>query len=147
LEFLVLPRLPLFGAAPLLLPLAAVTAGLLEGSRAGAGFGLLVGLLCDVSYYGSSAVVFAMTLLGVCAGLAAKRGLRQNLGGCMLCCAGALVLLAGVQVLYRLATGVAPLGVLLRVAGPEVLWSLLCAPLVYGLFRLAYRRVGGLTLM
>ena len=40
LELFVLNRFPLFGVAPMLLPLAAVCVAVLEGTTAGAGFGL-----------------------------------------------------------------------------------------------------------
>ena len=40
LDAYVLPRYPVFGLSPMLLPLAGCAAAVLEGSRAGAGFGM-----------------------------------------------------------------------------------------------------------
>ena len=51
LELYVLSRYPLFGVKPMLLPLAVVAVAVLEGSTAGGGFGLFVGVLCDACYH------------------------------------------------------------------------------------------------
>ena len=52
LEVYVLNRFPVLGVVPMLRPVAAVTVAVLEGTVAGAGFGLGVGILCDAVYYG-----------------------------------------------------------------------------------------------
>ena len=67
LEVYVLNRLPVLGVTPMLMPLAAVAAAVLEGATGGAGYGLFVGILCDAAYHGTNG---AMTL-----------------GLCLLCCA------------------------------------------------------------
>ena len=46
LDSCILPRFPLFGVTPMLLPLALTAVAVLEGSGAGGGFGLAVGLVC-----------------------------------------------------------------------------------------------------
>ena len=45
LDSCILPRFPLFGVTPMLLPLALTAVAVLEGSGAGGGFGLAVGLV------------------------------------------------------------------------------------------------------
>jgi len=148
LESLILNRIPLFGVIPVLLPFAAVMVGMMEGMQAGAGFGLATGILCDMIYYGTNgSMTIGVTLLGAAAGLAAHRGLRQNLPGCMLCCAAALIITDMFRVLHRFLFHSVPLGPLLKVALLETVWSLVFAPAVYFLFRMTYRRVGGTTLM
>ncbi|MPM19821.1 hypothetical protein SDC9_66247 [bioreactor metagenome] len=148
LERLILSRFPLFGVIPVLLPFAAVVVGMMEGMQAGAGFGLATGLLCDMLYYGTNGgMTVGVTLLGAAAGLAAYRGLRQNLPGCMLCCAAALLIIDAFRVLFRVLFHSVPLGPLIRVALLETVWSLVFAPAVYFLFRATYRKVGGTTLM
>ena len=83
LELFVLNRFPLFGVAPMLLPLAAVCVAVLEGTTAGAGFGLFVGILCDAAYFNTDgAMTVGLCLIGVGAGALAQYVLRQNLVGC-----------------------------------------------------------------
>lgn len=147
LEAAVLRRLPFFGAFPVLLPLAAVAVAVLEGPVSGAGFALAVGVLCGAAYYKTGAgMIIGMTLIGAGTGLVTQYGLRQNFWGFLLCSGGALIALDTLRVLRRLFLGMAPLAPLLKVAVPEVLWSLAFSPLVYILFRSVYRRVGGTAL-
>ena len=137
-----LPWFPIFGTVPILLPVAAVTVAVLEGPLAGAGFGLFVGVLSDAFAPGlPGAMILALPLLGIGAGIAAKYGLRQNLLGCLICSAGALVVIDLFRVLSFLMRGMAALPVLLAVAGQEILWSLVFTPLVYLIFRWVFRRV------
>ena len=97
LELFVLNRFPLFGVAPMLLPLAAVCVAVLEGTTAGAGFGLFVGILCDAAYFNTDgAMTVGLCLIGVGAGALAQYVLRQNLVGCLLCSFAALALIDGV---------------------------------------------------
>ncbi len=148
LEAAVLRRLPVLGVFPVLLPLAAIAVAVLEGAVAGAGFGMVVGVLCDAAYFGTGgSMTLALALLGAGAGLVTQYGLRQNYWGYLLCAAGALAALDTLRVLYRLLTGMASLLPLLKVAVPEVLWSLVFTPFVYLLFRAVHRRVGGTALM
>ena len=78
LELYVLSRYPLFGVKPMLLPLAVVAVAVLEGSTAGGGFGLFVGVLCDACYHDTfGGMTLGLCLVGVIIGefLAAQRGL------------------------------------------------------------------------
>src|SRR5699024_10834835 len=50
LDAYLLPRYPLFGVTPMLLPLAVAAVAVSEGAYAGTGFGLAVGLLWEVAY-------------------------------------------------------------------------------------------------
>ena len=74
LELFVLNRFPLFGVAPMLLPLAAVCVAVLEGTTAGAGFGLFVGILCDAAYFNTDG---AMTV-GVPPGAEKNRAVKTG---------------------------------------------------------------------
>ena len=121
LDAFVLNRIAPFGVIPMLLPLAVVSVAVLEGAYAGAGFGLAVGLLWELSYPGGfGGLVFGMTLAGM--------------------------VLDGLQILRALFIQLDTLDVLLQVAVPEVLLSLCWTPVVYLIFRLIYRRVGGTRL-
>lgn len=147
LDACILSRYPLFGIRPMLLPLAVVAVAVLEGSRAGAGFGLGVGLLWALAYAsGTGMMVIGLTLVGLLTGAAAQYALSQSFLGCLLCSAGALGAIDLWRVVVRLFVRSAGLPSLLRVAVPEILWSLAWTPLVYLIFRAVYQKVGGTRL-
>ena len=147
LDAYVLNRLPVFGIIPMLLPLAVVSVAVLEGAYAGAGFGLAVGLLWELSYPGGfGGLVFGMTLAGMAVGAVTQYALSQNFVSCLLCSAAVLGVLDGLQILRALFIQMDTLDVLLQVAVPEVLLSLCWTPVVYLIFRLIHRRVGGTRL-
>lgn len=121
---------------PLLLPMAAISAGILEGPRFAAGFGAAAGLLMNTAGHSSFACIALLSALGWVCGLLAEHALRRDLAGNALCAFGAMVLWELWQVLSRLVSGAAALGVLLRAALPEFLWTLALSFPVYGLLRL-----------
>ena len=132
----------------MLLPLAAIAVATLEGATAGAGFGLAVGVLFDAVTPGVPGVVtFLMALLGLGEGLLAQYALRQDLIGCFICSALALVGLDTLRIGARLAAGTAALEAMAPVAGREILWSLCFVPLVYLLFRWVFQRVPKATVL
>ena len=148
LEAYLLSRYPLYGVKPMLLPLCAIAVATLEGATAGTGFALGVGLLFDAMDPGVPGVmIFIMALLGLGAGLLAQYVLRQDLVGCFLCSALALVVLDFLRVARRLLMGAAPLRPMLELAGKEILWSLCFVPLVYLVFRWIFRRVPKATVL
>ena len=135
MDTFVLGRFPVLGVAPMLLPVAAVAVAVLEGALAGAGFGLAVGVLCDAVYFGGHGfLTLGLCLIGWGAGAASQYVLSRNFGGCLLCAAAGLVLIVMVRVFAGLFTGLASLPALLRVALPEVLWSLCFVCLLYPWF-------------
>lgn len=147
LDAYLLPRYPLFGITPMLLPAAVVAVAVLEGAFAGTGFGLAVGLLWELSYPGGfGALVLFLALMGMATGGLSQYALSQSLPGCLLCTAGVLALLDGLRVARGIITHAADLSHLLQVAVPECLLSLLWTPLVYLLFRRIFNRVGGTKL-
>ena len=144
LDACILSRYPLFGVRPMLPPLAAVAVAVLEGSHAGAGFGLGVGLLWALAYSsGKGMMVIGLTLVGLLTGAAAQYALSQSFLGCLLCSAGALAAIDLWRIAVRLFVRSAGWTSMLRVAVPEILWSLAWTPLVYLIFHAVYRRVGG----
>lgn len=147
LDAYILPRYPLYGSAPMLLPLAAAAVAVLEGAYAGTGFGMAVGLLWELAYPGGfGALVFFLALAGMVMGIVSQYALSQSFLGCLICSAGVLGLLDLLRVARGMLTNQASLPQLLRVAVPEFLWSLAWTPLVWLLFRAIYRRVGGTRL-
>lgn len=125
LNYYVIGPLPI--PQPLLLLCGAVAVGTLEGARFGGGFGLAAGLMMATVGHDSLLAIPAVTAAAWAAGLLAQHVLRRDLVGHLLCCLAVLLLWEGGQVATRLAAGQAGIGPLFRVAGPELLWSLLFA--------------------
>lgn len=142
LEAFVLNRFPLFGVIPMLLPVAAVAVAVLEGAVGGAGFGLFTGMLCDAVYHGGhGGFTLGLCLLCCAAGALSQYVLRPNFGGCVLCAGLSLAAIDAGRVFLGLFTGLAPLPSLLRVAVPEVLWSLCFVLLLWPWFSWVRRRI------
>ena len=147
LDAYILPRYPLLGISPMLLPPALAAVAVLEGAFAGTGFGLAVGLLWELAYPGGfGGLVLFMALAGLATGALSQYALSQSLPGCLLCTAGVLAALDSLRVLRGLITDAAGLTALLQVAVPECLLTLVWTPLVYLLFRTIFNRVGGTRL-
>lgn len=147
LDAYILPRYPLYGASPMLLPLAAAAVSVLEGAYSGTGFGLGVGLLWEAAYPGGfGGLVFFLALAGMAMGAVSQYALSQTFVGCLICAAGTVGLLELLRIARGLLTNAAPLSALLEAATPEFLWSLAWTPLVWLLFRAVYRKVGGTKL-
>ena len=147
LDAYILPRYPLLGISPMLLPPALAAVAVLEGAFAGTGFGLAVGLLWELAYPGGfGGLVLFMALAGLATGALSQYALSQSLPGCLLCTAGVLAALDSLRVLRGLITHAAGLPALLQVAVPECLLTLVWTPLVYLLFRTIFNRVGGTRL-
>ena len=147
LDAYILPRYPLYGTTPMLLPLTVAAVSVLEGAYSGTGFGLAVGLLWELAYPGGfGGLVFFLALAGMAMGAVSQYALSQSFLGCLICSAGVLGLLDLLRVARGLLTNLAGLSQLLQVAAPEFLWSLAWTPLVWLLFRAVYRRVGGTKL-
>ncbi len=146
LEAYVLNRLPIFGASPMLLPVAAITVAVLEGAAPGGAYGLGVGMICDTLYGTGGVMILGLTLICVLAGLTAQYVLRQNIVGCFACSLGGLLIIDACRVLWRLIMGSAALNAMLRVAGQEIFWSLIFMPLVYAAYRWVHDRTQFATL-
>ena len=147
LDAYILPRVPLWGTVPMLLPLAAAAVAVLEGAYAGTGFGMAVGLLWELAYPGGfGGLVFYLALAGMAMGAVSQYALSQSFLGCLICSAGVLGLLDCLRVARMLFINAASLSSLLQVAVPEFLWSLVWTPPVWLLFRAIYDRVGGTKL-
>ena len=144
LDAYILPRYPLYGASPMLLPLAVAAVAVLEGAYSGTGFGLGVGLLWELAYPGGfGGLVLFLALAGMAMGAVSQYALRQSFPGCLICSAGALAFVDLLRIIRMLFTRSAPLPALLQVAAAEFLWSIAWTPLVWLLFRAVYRKVGG----
>ena len=132
LDAYILPRYPLMGVSPVLLPLAVAAVAVLEGAYAGTGFGLAVGLLWELAYPGGfGGLVFYLALAGMAMGAVSQYALSQSFAGCLICSAGVLGVLDLLRVARGLLVDLASLSDLLQVAAPEFFWSLAWTPLVW----------------
>ena len=98
----VFSRLRIFGAAPLILPLAAVGAGLLGSSGWGGAFGLLCGILCDAALGGGGLLfTVALTVMGFLSGLLGELVMAKGFPSYLLLSLACLILSAFLQ-MFRL---------------------------------------------
>lgn len=132
-NYYVLGPLPI--ALPLVLPVLAVAGGVLEGAPFGAIYGATAGLVMSGLGHLGFGCLAALAAVGWASGLAAQYALRRDVWGHLIC---SVITLLGWElwaVAARLLAGTAPLPALLRVAVPELLWSLAFVLPVYWLGR------------
>ena len=147
LDSVLLSRYPVGGVHAILLPLAVVAVAGLEGSVAGAGFGLYTGLIWACAYSGSEGSrILGLALMGMVVGIVSQYALSQTFLGYSISCVYALGTMELWYFMWRLFFRVAPAGALLNIAIRELLWTLVWMPLVYFLFRAVHRRVGNAKL-
>ena len=95
-------RIRIFGAAPLLLPLAAVCAGLMGSSAWGGACGLLGGILCDAALGGGGLLfTVALTAMGFFAGFLGDFVMARGFPSFVLLGLGTLLISAFLQ-MFRL---------------------------------------------
>ena len=132
-NYFVLGPLPM--ALPLLLPSLAVAGGTLEGAPFGAIYGMLCGAVMSGLGGQGAGCIAVLSAFGWIAGLCTQYVLRRDVWGHLICSIAALLLWELWEVGHRLLAHIAPARVLLGVAGPELLWSLVFTLPVYWLAR------------
>lgn len=140
LDGLVFGRIAFWGAKPFLLPFAVSLVAIWEGAVAGAVYGIYVGYLASLLGHGvHTSFLFLFSLLGFLVGSV----LHNNAGflSCLLLSMTALFGLCLVRMVFHTVWDEASFFSLFRITGPELLWSFLFFPLVYGLYRWVSRRV------
>lgn len=141
-ESCVFNRFPAFGAIPMMAPLVVVAVALFEGSINGALFGLAVGFFCSAIYYrGGLLMIPLLTIIGACTGATIKQKIGRSLFGCAICGLGGMALLELAHMSYRLLFQGTSLSVLVQVALPELLYSMVFLIPIYLLIRTVYHRV------
>lgn len=146
LQTLVTDRILILGVRPDLIPVAIVAVAILEGGVGGAGFGLGAGLFSVAAFYDVSILIILIyPLAGAIVGLVAEYVLQNNFLSCFLC----VVIFFAVMEIWRVLPpliGGDSLAALLRIALPELLYSLIFTLPIYFLFHAVYKRVGGFWL-
>lgn len=120
---------------PLLLPMAAVAVGTLEGPRFGAGFGIVIGFVMATAGHRSLFCIVFLALFGWLSGVLTVHALRRDLVGHIICAVGVMLLWEAWQIGSRLISHTAAFTLLLKVALPELLWTLVFSFPVYWVFR------------
>ena len=120
---------------PLLLPMAAVAVGTLEGPRFGAGFGIVAGLVMATAGHRSLVCIILLSVFGWISGLLTVHALRRDLVGHLICAFSTMVLWETWQVGSRLVAHTAQAVLLLKVAVPELLRTIVLSLPVYWVFR------------
>lgn len=128
-NYYVLGPLPI--SLPLLLPVLAVAGGTLEGAAFGAVYGAACGAVMSALGYLGPGCILSLSVFGWASGITTQYLLRRDAWGHMICSVAAALLWEGWTVGVRLLSRTAPLAVLLRVAVPELLWTLALALPVY----------------
>ena len=128
-NYYVLGPLPI--ALPLLLPILAVAGGTLEGAPFGAVYGGACGAVMSSLGHLGTGCIAALSLFGWLSGLTTQYVLRRDVWGHLICSAGAALVWELWTVGSRLVAHTAPPLVLLRVAAPELLWTLALSLPVY----------------
>lgn len=136
-------RFPLLGSVPVLLPVAVAMTAALEGSVAGSVFGLCAGLfVCLSPGEGGAGMILLGALLGMLCGFAARPKRRRFFLLCLLESLLSLAVTESIHIVWGLYTGAGSLGVLCRIGGAELLYSLLLAVPACPLFRFVHKKLG-----
>ena len=122
---------PLPIALPQLLPILAVAGGTLEGASFGAVYGAVCGSAMSSLGHLGPACVAVLSLIGWGAGLTTQYLLRRDVWGHLICSVITALVWELCTLGFHLLSGAAPLPVLLRTAGPELLWTLIFILPVY----------------
>ncbi len=128
-NYYVLGPIPI--ALPQLLPILAVAGGTLEGASFGAVYGAACGaVMSSLGYLGPGCII-SLSAFGWGSGLTTQYLFRRDVWGHLICSTAAALLWELWTVGTRLLSHTAALPVLLRVAVPELLWTLALALPVY----------------
>ena len=142
LERLIFNRIPVLGVIPVLLPLALAACAVFEGAKSGAGYGIAVGVMMTVGAGGGYWRLVVCAAAGLGCGLLARYVIRHDFVGHLLCSLLVLFLRMVWCVGTRYLTGAASLPVLINVAFPELLWSMVLSVPIYFIYRFVCRRWG-----
>lgn len=141
-QSMVFTYIPINGTFPVLLPIAVVGIATFEGSSRGGGYGLLAGMLCDVSF--NQPVIMmtvTLTVVGIVVGVLSETITARGFPTYFLSCIGALIL-SSFSSMFSLVffTGV-EFSALLRTGIQQTLYSLIFTLPIYPVVRALGRRV------
>lgn len=136
LQALVLTYLPIDGIVPVLLPIAVVGIAMFEGSSSGGGYGLLAGMLCDVSFNQPLILMtVVLTLVGIFVGILSETVMARGFPTFFLCCLAALVLTSFISMFSLLFFSGVDVSALFTVALKQILYSMIFTFPIYFIVR------------
>ncbi|MEL4107029.1 hypothetical protein AAFA46_09360 [Oscillospiraceae bacterium WX1] len=142
LQSMIFAYLPIAGVFPVILPLVVVGIAMFEGSARGAGYGLLAGMLCDISFNQPVALMtITLTIIGIGVGILSETVLARGFPTFLISCLGALLLTAFVSMFSLLFFSRVEFSSLLRVGFLQSLYSIFFAFPIYPIIRSLSRRV------
>jgi len=125
---MIFPQLRLIGLVPLLLPVVSTGVAVYEGRYAGGIFGILAGVLCDVSFNEPAAVfTVLLTITGLIIGTLADTVLTRGIATYFLACVAVLAVSAFAQMFPLLFFENVPPAPLMAVALWQTVYSLVFA--------------------
>jgi len=141
LQSMVFSRLRIFGASPLIIPLAVVGVAIFQGAGWGGGFGIAAGVMCDIAF-SETTILFTvlLTILGSAVGLLADFFLARGFPSFLLCCVISLLIIAFLQMFSFLMFYDVDKIILLRTGLLQTLYSCLFVLPVYNISRRLSRK-------
>ncbi len=142
LQSMVFTYIPIGGVYPVLLPIAVVGIATFEGSFRGGGYGLLAGMLCDVSFNQPVAVMtVTLTIVGIVAGVLFETIIVRGFPTYLISCASVLVLISFIPMFSLVFFNNVEFSALMHTGLLQVLYSLIFALPVYPVVRRLGRKV------
>jgi rod shape-determining protein MreD len=141
LQSMVFIYLPINRIVPLLLPIAVAGIAVFEGSSRGGGYGLIAGMLCDISFNQPIAeMTVFLTLVGITIGALSETIMAKGFPSFFICCLAALGLTAFVQMFPLLFFEEVEMAVLLETAFKQTVYSMIFTFPMYFIVRALGRR-------
>jgi rod shape-determining protein MreD len=142
IQSMVFTYIPVSGFFPVLLPIAVVGIATFEGSSRGGGYGLLAGMLCDVSFNQPVLVMtVVLTAVGIVVGVLSETIMARGFPTFFLCCFSALVLTSFVSMFSLIFFSDVGFSALIRTGVLQTLYSVIFTLPIYPIVRSLGRRV------
>lgn len=141
LQAMVFTYFPVSGVVPVLLPIAVAGIATFEGSSSGGGYGLLAGMLCDISFNHPVIVMtVTLTLTGIVVGVLSETVMARGFPTFFLSSLAALILTAFVSFFSLLFFNGVDMTALLKTAAAQTIYSMIFSFPIYFFVRALGRR-------
>lgn len=141
-QSMVFTHIPINGIFPVLLPMAVVGIATFEGSSRGGGYGLLAGMLCDVSFNQPVIVMtVVLTVVGIVVGVLSETIMARGFPTYFLSCIGALILTSFISMFALGFFAGVDFSTLIRTGLLQTLYSIIFTLPIYPIVRSLGRRV------
>ena len=124
--------IPIDGIVPVLLPTAVVGIAMFEGSSSGGGYGLLAGMLCDISFNQPVIIMtVVLTLVGIFVGILSETIMARGFPTFFLCCLAALILTSFASMFSLLFFSGVDFSALFKIGVKQTLYSMIFIVPIY----------------